>query len=294
MLWCWTSSAFYGARSLIAELCSAPPRSTTPDRRISRFIVCFLLLCLRAGRSPRPRLQKAGLEMAVVGRVCSRSSSSSLAAGESCWPPCHGEGRAPLLHRGGSGHVHRQVHCRGCPSVQKAWRFQSWKVASLPECIQAQRRAELRGAVLGPTASPGELCAELRWCTHSLVRHEQHQEGARNWRDVERGGSPSLLCLVDHLLQIPYGCCSQRGQQLSQRLQGRAPWLPPPLPWILSAGSTNWLRALPSKQEPGRQATVVVSSLRICQICERKKMNGHKQQRKNMAVLSSKAPGVRG
>lgn len=110
----------------------------------------------------------------------------------------------------------------------------------------------------------------------------------------KRGGSPSLLCLVDHLLQIPYGCCSQRGQQLSQRLQGRAPWLPPPLPWIPSAGSTNWLRALPSKREPGGQATVVVSLLRICQICERRKMNGHKQQRKNMAVLSSKAPGVRG
>lgn len=137
------------------------------------------------------------------------------------------------------------------------------------------------------------LCRAPVMYTQS-VSHGQHQEGARNWRDVERGGSPSLLCLVDHLLQIPYGCCSQRGQQLPQGLQGRAPWLPPPLPWILSAGSTNWLRALPSKQEPGRQAMLVVASLRICQICERRKMNGHKQQRKNMAVLSSKAPGVRG
>lgn len=147
MLWCWTSSVFYGAwRALIAELRSAPPRSMTSDRRISWCIICFLLLCLRVGKSLGPGLQKAGLEMGVLGSTCRQKQRPKLGCWRELMAIRHWEqsSLSPFLEGA-------QAMFPGRYTVEEAWacteldsfRAGSGKVASLPECIHACSEARL-------------------------------------------------------------------------------------------------------------------------------------------------------
>lgn len=117
-------------------------------------------------------------------------------------------------------------------SEGRAGSFAVWRLAGgfLLLCLPARHRKEKK------SKSPG-LCLQKQ-----PGGPAERQEGGRNWRDVERGGSPCLPRSGVHTREILSRCCSQWLRQLLVRCWGKGPRFH--LPFPLLEGRTGFCVAL--------------------------------------------------